>query len=167
MSEPAVLNVTTDSPEATKAWGEALGRLAQPGDLLLLVGDVGTGKTCFTQGLARGLEVRQPILSPTFVLVREYRGRLPLYHVDLYRLSFDDAADLGLDDYLQGDGLCVVEWAERAAALFPEENLTVHFTYLDEQRRALRFEATLPRYQARLEALRTWAEASRPAPAGG
>ena len=154
MSDAATLDVTTDSPEATQFWGEALGRLAQPGDLLLLVGDVGTGKTCFTQGLARGLDVPQPIVSPTFVLIREYRGRLPLYHVDLYRLSFEDAAELGLEDYLHGGGLCVVEWAERAVALFPEENLTVHFTYVDEQRRALRFRARSPRYQARLEALR-------------
>ena len=154
MSDAATLDVTTDSPEATQSWGEALGRLAQPGDLLLLVGDVGTGKTCFTQGLARGLDVPQPVVSPTFVLVREYRGRLPLYHVDLYRLSFEDAAELGLEDYVHGGGLCVVEWAERAAALFPEENLTVRFTYVDEQRRALRFLARSPRYQARLEALR-------------
>src|SRR3972149_7793106 len=95
MSDAATLDVTTDSPEATQFWGEALGRLAQPGDLLLLVGDVGTGKTCFTQGLARGLDVPQPIVSPTFVLIREYRGRLPLYPVDLYRLRFQEPGRMG------------------------------------------------------------------------
>jgi len=83
-------------------------------DVLWLSGALGAGKTTFTRGLGRGLQVGAPIVSPTFVLVREYHGRLPLYHIDLYRLEqWRDMLNLGLRDYLDGDGVCVVEWAER------------------------------------------------------
>lgn len=150
--------IVSESPEETQAWGVALGERAAPGDIYLLIGDLGTGKTCFTQGIARGLGVEDPIISPTFILVREYVGRLMLYHIDLYRLDEKEVRDLGLEDYLFADGVCAVEWAERGGAVFPAENLTIRFRYLDEHRRALRFEASTPRYEelvAELQAVRS------------
>jgi tRNA threonylcarbamoyladenosine biosynthesis protein TsaE len=150
--------IVTERPEETQDWGAALGERAEPGDIYLLIGDLGTGKTCFTQGIARGLGVEDPIISPTFILVREYVGRLMLYHIDLYRLEEPEVRDLGLEDYLFADGVCAIEWAERAASVFPADNLTVRFRYLDENRRAIRFEAHSPRYQrllAELEAVRS------------
>ncbi len=109
-----------------------MGELAQPGDIYLLTGPLGAGKTCLTQGIARGLEVSGYVRSPTFVLMSRYRGRLPLYHVDLYRLGGpEEAWDLGLDEQLFGGGVCVVEWADRASDLFPEEGLWVGLDYVE------------------------------------
>jgi tRNA threonylcarbamoyladenosine biosynthesis protein TsaE len=94
-----------------------LGELLVPGDVVLLEGDLGTGKTAFTQGIGRGLQVTQTINSPTFTILKEYTGRLPLYHFDLYRVECpEEFSLLGFDDYLAGNGVCVVEWAERAEA---------------------------------------------------
>ncbi|MCX6022314.1 MAG: tRNA (adenosine(37)-N6)-threonylcarbamoyltransferase complex ATPase subunit type 1 TsaE [Chloroflexi bacterium] len=122
----------TAGPEATAAVGEALGRLAQPGDVVLLRGDLGAGKTCLTQGLGRGLGITQPVTSPTFVLAAEYReGRLPLFHLDLYRLAGDaEADDLGLDEYFEGGGVTVVEWPDRAPGALPAEHLMVDLAHV-------------------------------------
>ncbi len=128
--------LTTHSAEETQALGEALGRLAQPGDLILLSGQLGAGKTCLTQGIARGLGIREPVRSPTFVLATEHPGRLMLYHVDLYRIdSTLEAADLGLDDYIEGGGVCVVEWAEKALNVFPKEYLLVELEHTGPETR--------------------------------
>jgi tRNA threonylcarbamoyladenosine biosynthesis protein TsaE len=98
----------------TQALADRIAPLLQAGDVLWLSGDLGSGKTTFTQGLGRALGIAVPIVSPTFVLIREYAGRLPLYHIDLYRLDNPrEALNLGLRDYLDGDGVCVIEWAER------------------------------------------------------
>src|SRR5438067_4131427 len=108
------LTLTTHSAAETQALAERLAQDLQAGDVLWLSGALGAGKTTFTQGLGRGLQVGVPISSPTFVLVREYQGRLPLFHIDLYRLDEQrDILNLGLRDYLDDDGVCVVEWAER------------------------------------------------------
>ncbi len=110
--------------------GAALGKSAQPGDLLLLCGDLGSGKTCLTQGIARGLKVADNVRSPTFVLATEYAGRLPLYHIDLYRLDdIREVDDLGLDDYIEGEGVCVVEWADKAMPYFPVDHLLVELEH--------------------------------------
>jgi tRNA threonylcarbamoyladenosine biosynthesis protein TsaE len=109
------LEITSRSPEETQALGARLGKLARPGDCFLLVGKLGAGKTCLTQGIARGLGIREYAASPSFVVVRELYGRLPLYHMDLYRLeNIEEIADLGLDDYFYGQGVSVVEWGKRA-----------------------------------------------------
>ena len=106
--------VPTGSPAETQSLAERLSQHLQAGDVLWLSGELGAGKTTFAQGLGRGLGVSAPVISPTFVLVREYHGRLPLYHIDLYRLDdVRDILNLGLRDYLDGDGVCVIEWAER------------------------------------------------------
>ena len=103
------MKMTSHSPEETQRLGRELGRLAQSGDVILLVGNLGAGKTCLTQGIAWGLNVDGYARSPSFVVVNEYQGRLLIYHIDLYRLdNTAEIADIGLDDYLYGQGLCVV-----------------------------------------------------------
>jgi len=142
------------SVEATKAIGEALGILTQPGDYICLEGELGAGKTVFVQGLARGMGVSdQYVTSPTFAIVNEHRGRLILYHIDLYRLSgTDDLTDIGFSEY-PGAGVAAVEWPERAAGLLPEERLDVRLEYNGEEARRLIFEARGERHEALLEGL--------------
>ncbi len=116
------------SPAETRALAAALAATLRPGAVLALHGDLGSGKTCFVQGLARALGVRQAVTSPTFVLVQIYDGPLPLVHVDLYRLhGLDDLASLGLDDLLETRGIVVIEWAERARDWLPPQ--TIHITF--------------------------------------
>ncbi len=139
MTMQAASEVITRSAAETQALGEVLGRLAQPGDLVLLSGPLGAGKTCLTQGIARGLGVGEPVRSPTFVLATQHPGRLMLFHVDLYRVdSLLEAADLGLDDYIEGGGVCVVEWAEKAIGVFPKEYLLVELEHIGPEERRIR-----------------------------
>ena len=120
------MNLRSQSPEETQKLGIGLGRLAQPGDLFMLVGELGAGKTCLTQGIAWGLDIAGYATSPTFVVINQYMGRLPLYHIDIYRLdSIEEVVDLGLDDYLYGNGVCGVEWADKASNVLPPEHLLV------------------------------------------
>ena len=122
------MTITTDSPEATRTVAAALGDLLVPGDLVLLVGDLGAGKTAFAQGVARGLGVDEPVTSPTFTIVQEYRGRLPLRHVDVYRLDrVQDLHDLGFDE-LVDDGVTIVEWGDLVEQAVPAEHLVVRIT---------------------------------------
>jgi tRNA threonylcarbamoyladenosine biosynthesis protein TsaE len=124
------LLLVTHSPEETLDLGVRLGEIARPGHIYLLSGNLGVGKTCLTQGIARGLGSREYALSPTFVLMREIHGRLPLYHIDLYRLDrIEEIADLGLDDYLYGEGICVIEWAEKGLGVLPLEHLMIKIDY--------------------------------------
>jgi tRNA threonylcarbamoyladenosine biosynthesis protein TsaE len=145
----------TDNADETRALGKKMGELAQAGDIFLLSGDLGVGKTCLTQGIVWGLDSQEYALSPTFVLMREIHGRLPLYHIDLYRLDqVAEIADLGLDDYLFGQGLCVIEWAEKGLAVFPAENLRIEITYIGDNRRQFRFTASGKHYEKRLSSLK-------------
>lgn len=125
------LEVTTRAPEETQALGRRLGALLRPGDVVLLHGTLGAGKTTLTQGIAWGAGVTGYAHSPTFVLVHEYAGRLPIYHVDLYRTDgVLEVHELAIQEMLES-GACVVEWAEKAAAVFPPEHLEVHLDYGD------------------------------------
>ena len=143
----SAFELVSHSPEETQKLGQRLGELAQPGDVILLVGNLGTGKTCLTQGIAWGLGIKEYALSPSFVIIRELYGRLPLYHIDLYRLDrIEESMDLGLDDYLYGRGVCVVEWAEKALSLMPPECLLIRLDYLSDTERRLRLEASGRRY---------------------
>ncbi len=142
------LEQVTHSPDDTQRLGARIGKLARPGDVFLLVGNLGTGKTCLTQGIAWGLGIKEYTLSPSFVIVRELYGRLPLYHIDLYRLdNISEIADLGLDDYLYGSGVCVIEWAEKAFELLPPQHLLIEIDYLDDPKRRLKFKAGSRRYR--------------------
>ncbi|HZD60169.1 MAG TPA: tRNA (adenosine(37)-N6)-threonylcarbamoyltransferase complex ATPase subunit type 1 TsaE [Anaerolineae bacterium] len=121
-----MFTVITHSPEETRELARKLAPLLSEGDLINLTGDLGAGKTVFTKGLAEGLEIHIPVTSPTFTLIKEYSGRLPLYHFDVYRLaSPDELEELGADEYFYGDGVSVVEWGDKVEELLPDERLTV------------------------------------------
>ena len=151
--KPSELEITSHSPEETNEIGIQIGKIAQTGDVILLVGDLGAGKTCLTQGIAWGLGIDDYALSPSFVIMRELYGRLPLYHMDLYRLEhLEEVMDLGLDEYLYGCGICVVEWADRALSLLPLEHLLIEITAKENQRK-FRFVANNEHYRDMLDRL--------------
>ncbi len=133
---PNSLDFISHSEAQTRRLGARLAPLLQPGDVLALIGDLGTGKTRWVQGVCRGLGVTDPVVSPTFILVNEYQGRYPVYHIDLYRLN--DAPEtftFGLEDYLYGYGISLIEWADRAKDLLPAEHLTIELYHLGETKR--------------------------------
>ena len=141
------LELISHSPKQTQKFGVRIGELALAGDIFLLVGTLGTGKTCLTQGIAWGLNIKEYALSPSFVIVRELQGRLPLYHLDLYRLDhIEEIAELGLDDYLYGNGVCVVEWAEKGLSILPTEHLLIQISYLSDTERSFQLKPSGKRY---------------------
>lgn len=120
------MQLATTSAGQTKRLARKLAAFLEPGDIISLTGDLGAGKTLFTQGLAAGLEVEEPVTSPTFTIIREYRGRLPLYHFDVYRLAGPaDLAPLGYEEYFFGAGVTVIEWGDKIAAVLPPDHLTI------------------------------------------
>ena len=130
------LDFISHSETQTRRLGVRLARLLQPGDVLALVGDLGSGKTRWVQGVCRGLEVTDPVVSPSFTLVNEYQGHWPVYHIDLYRLAeASEALTFGLEDYLYGSGICLIEWADRAQDLLPAAYLTIELYHLEETKR--------------------------------
>lgn len=132
-----------------------LGGMAQAGDVYLLTGDLGAGKTCLTQGLLWGLGGDEYARSPTFVLICEYPARLTLYHMDLYRLdSMEEVVDLGLEEYLFGDGVCAVEWADKAPGAFLAPHMAIGISVNGADERTLRVEAGSREYAGRIDALR-------------
>lgn len=138
--------------------GRALLEAGAAGAVLALLGPLGTGKTCLVQGIARGLGVSGYVRSPTFTLIHEYRGSLPLYHVDLYRIDASDLEGLGLDELVDGPGVTVIEWAERAGAYLPSEHLTVQLEFgPGEGDRLLRLSPRGDRYRVVVEAARACA----------
>ena len=147
LEDPSSVDVETRTPDQTRALGEVLGRFARPGYVYLLSGELGAGKSTLTQGVLNGLGSEEQARSPTFVIVAEYPGRLPVYHVDLYRIESGAELDaLGLDEYVGGDGLCVVEWADRASGYFGEDCLSVSMTHLNGDGRRLVFASHDARY---------------------
>jgi tRNA threonylcarbamoyladenosine biosynthesis protein TsaE len=128
MTDP--LRIQSAGPGITQELGRTIGENASAGDVILLTGELGAGKTCLTQGIALGLGIEGYVRSPTFVLMTRHHGRLTLHHVDLYRMgSAAEAWDLGLDEQLFGEGICVIEWADRATELFPEDCLWIDLEY--------------------------------------
>ena len=124
----------TESPEETQALGEKLGKTLKQGDVIALIGDLGTGKTCLTQGIARGAGIASDeiVSSPSYILINEYSGMVPIYHIDLYRLeNSEEIAELGLSEYVEGDGICIIEWAERMAEALPDSCIKIHITLAD------------------------------------
>ena len=117
----------TFSAEETEKLGEQIGREAKPGEVYTLIGDLGVGKTVFTQGIAKGLEITEPICSPTFTIVQEYEeGRMPFYHFDVYRIGdLEEMEEIGYDDYFFGQGICLIEWAELIEEILPEKRIEV------------------------------------------
>jgi tRNA threonylcarbamoyladenosine biosynthesis protein TsaE len=137
----------TDGPDETHRLARGIGQAARPGDVILLVGELGAGKTVFTQGLAEGLGVTDTVHSPTFVLLREHHGRLTLYHYDLYRLpNIEHTVTREWQEFLYGDGVSVVEWANLAGELLPAERLLIEFTIESETGRVLELTAVGQRH---------------------
>jgi tRNA threonylcarbamoyladenosine biosynthesis protein TsaE len=153
MTAAAPLVRTAETVEATEALGRALGRLVAAGDVIALVGDLGAGKTAFVRGLADGLDVPPgTVASPTFIMLAEYRGRLPVYHVDLYRLDLAAADLLALHEYVYGNGITAIEWADRLPAGALDAGLTVRIEYAEPGRR-LTFEGLGTRAESLVAAL--------------
>jgi len=138
------ISYTSPSLEKTMWLGQQLGALVGEGDVIALIGDLGGGKTWFTKGIALGLGIdADSIVSPTFTLVNEFHGTHPLYHIDLYRLSTrSDIAAIGLEEYLPGNGVTVIEWADRWPDELPEETIHVELSIVDDYTRELRFSAS-------------------------
>ena len=152
----ARLRIASRSSDETHAIGRLIGANAQPGDLFLLTGPLGAGKTCLTQGIAWGLGVKERPRSPTFVLLARYRGRLTIHHADLFRIEgVADALSLGLEDCLNDDDVCIVEWADRAPELFVEPSLRVEMDHHRDQgdTRTITLQTDHARYQPILDAL--------------
>ena len=150
MTDPPI---TSRGPGETRRLGARLGRLLHPGDVVLLSGELGAGKTVFVQGIARGLGFEGSVSSKSFVLLGEYPGRITLYHADLYRLEApEQAIDLALDEVSAG-GVLVVEWPERGEGIFPPDHLLVRFAVSGERARTLTFEAAGPRSEELARAL--------------
>ena len=121
----------TENSEETQALGERLGKTLKQGDVIALIGDLGTGKTCLTQGIARGIGIApdEIVSSPSYILINEYNGTVPIYHIDLYRLeNSEEIAELGLSEYVEGDGICIIEWAERMTDALPATCIKIHIT---------------------------------------
>jgi tRNA threonylcarbamoyladenosine biosynthesis protein TsaE len=140
----------------TEAFGRRLGALLFPGSVLSLVGQLGAGKTHLTRAIAEGLNVRNPaaVTSPTFVLVQEYVARLPIYHFDAYRLSGDrEFLELGADEYFAGDGVSIVEWADRVPGAMPAERLEIRIEVVGETERRFAVQSHGPRYDELLKQL--------------
>lgn len=130
--------VLLKSFEATRLFGVRVARLIEPNSILALHGPLGSGKTSFVQGLALGLGIHVPIQSPTFSYVHLYEeeGRLPLYHFDLYRMRrSDDFFSMGFEEYFEKQGVCVIEWPERLGAAFPEQGISLYFSYAENERK--------------------------------
>ena len=119
--------IETRSPEETFQLGEELGRKAVPGQVFTLTGDLGVGKTVFTQGLAKGLGIEEPVNSPTFTIVQVYEeGRLPFYHFDVYRIGdVEEMEEVGFDDYVMGEGVSLIEWADLIEEILPEKRTEI------------------------------------------
>ena len=127
MTEMNVLSIETNSPEETLEFGKQLGEQARPGQVYTLVGDLGVGKTLFTQGFAKGLGITEPISSPTFTIVQEYEeGRLPFYHFDVYRIGdIEEMDEIGYEDYISGEGVSLIEWSNLIEEILPEERTEI------------------------------------------
>jgi tRNA threonylcarbamoyladenosine biosynthesis protein TsaE len=154
--------VAVDIPDlaATEAFGRRLGERLFPGAVVALVGQLGAGKTHLTRAIAEGLGVKNPaaVNSPTFVLIQEYPARLPIYHFDAYRLSGSrEFVELGVDEYFRGEGVCLVEWADKVSSTLPAEHLQIHIEVIDENRRTFTVTWEGTRYERLVSELRTTA----------
>ena len=133
--------IITSSPEETKKLGEKIAQGFYPGLVVALFGSLGSGKTCLTQGICSGLGVKDFVVSPSFVLINEYQGKYKVYHIDLFRLEkLSEIINLGYEEYFYGDGICIVEWAEKASTLLPEKRIDIHLKILSENEREIRIE---------------------------
>lgn len=137
----------THSAAETQALAEKLANLVEAGTVITLNGDLGAGKTTFTQGFAKGLGVVRNVNSPTFTIMKQYQGRLPLYHMDVYRLE-DTGDDIGLEEYINGDGVAIVEWSNLIESSLPTERLAITIERTGDDERKMTFGPVGSRYEA-------------------
>lgn len=138
----------------TDEFGIKLGEKLIKGDIICLDGDLGAGKTTLTQSIAKGLMVEDYVTSPTFAIINEYEGVLPLYHFDVYRLeSAEEGFDLGFEEYFYGDGICIIEWAKKIEEILPKDCLKINLKLGDNQERILEFKAKGERYEKLIKEL--------------
>ena len=134
------LTIITKSPEETKNLGKEVGKLAKLGDLLAFYGELGAGKTCFIQGISQGLEVKDYVTSPSFTIINEYQGKIPIFHFDLFRLNnAEEILELSYKEYFYGEGLTVIEWAEKIERFLPKEHLKIAIKFKDRYQRTISF----------------------------
>lgn len=132
-----------ENPEQTMALGEKLAKECLPGTVIAFEGSLGAGKTTFSKGLAKGLGIKQEVTSPTYTIIAVYQGKLPLYHMDFYRMESSEEIELlGAEDYFYADGICLIEWSEKAADLLPEKHWTVQIKILDNDKREISIRKT-------------------------
>jgi tRNA threonylcarbamoyladenosine biosynthesis protein TsaE len=153
------LDVISHSPAQTRRFGARLGLLLQVGDLVCLKGELGTGKTCLAQGIGQGMGIEAQLTSPSYTLIAEYQPPPPaplLYHIDLYRLDdpVEEALALGLEDYMLGEGVCVIEWADRIEPILPDECLWIGLRHVDVSKRGMLIKASGERHRELLQAFR-------------
>ncbi len=135
--------IRTQSPQETQSLGVKIGQKLNPGDVIALIGDLGTGKTCLTQGITRGVGIApdEVVSSPSYILINEYNGNIPIYHIDLYRIeTAAEIAELGLGEYVDGNGICIIEWADRMDDTLPDNCIKIHMTWIDENTRSITIE---------------------------
>ncbi|WP_100371608.1 tRNA (adenosine(37)-N6)-threonylcarbamoyltransferase complex ATPase subunit type 1 TsaE [Bacillus sp. FJAT-45037] len=147
--------ISTHAPEETAQLAEKLGQICEQGDVITLEGDLGAGKTSFTKGLAKGLGIKRVVNSPTFTIIKEYKGRLPMYHMDVYRLD-NSEDDLGLEEYFYGDGVSVIEWASVISDQLPADRLDIVIKHTGDTERELSFTAHGTRYEFLSKELEKW-----------
>ncbi len=150
------LECLSHNREETVALAGNFARHLKAGDIILLRGDLGAGKTTFTQGLSKGLRVNEAdVNSPTFILMNYYEGKLPVYHFDFYRINkMEELATVDLEEYFYGRGVCVIEWPERLGDLAPKEYFQVHLEHKSETQRSLSFSAAGDKFKERLERIK-------------
>jgi tRNA threonylcarbamoyladenosine biosynthesis protein TsaE len=148
--------IETKNSKETIDVGKRIGKLFQAGDVVALMGELGSGKTTFTQGLTRGLGVGEKdyVSSPSFTLIKEYKGRLPVYHIDLYRLNdIREVYDLGYEEYFYGKGVTIIEWGGKIKKLLPKETLIINLEIIGENKRRIELQARGKKYQSVVKAL--------------
>lgn len=132
------MRIVTRSEDETMKIGDIIGRKLKSGDVISLNGDLGAGKTYITKGIAKGLGVEDYITSPTFIIVNEYEGRIPLYHFDVYRINdIDEMYEIGFDEYLYGNGVCIVEWGKIVEELLPGYAIKIDINKIDDNTREI------------------------------
>lgn len=137
------IHLESNSAKETIEIGKSLGRHLLPGSVICLTGELGAGKTCFIKGMAEGLGVKgKDVSSPTFIIIREYKGRIPLYHIDLYRIGvLCDIRDIGMEEIIYGNGVTAIEWAERISDVLPDDRIEIKLEWIDEKSRAMEITA--------------------------
>lgn len=148
------IEFNTISSEQTKALGEFVSSFFTAGDVVLLKGDLGAGKTTFVGGVAKGLEIKEDVISPTFNIMKCYfKGKLPMYHIDAYRLE-NMSIEIGLDEYIEGDGVCLIEWPQYILPLIPDDHLDITLLNKGDNHRHIVFESDSPHFSKLIEGLR-------------